>query len=176
MIWLLIALNLLLLLVAQSVLAAALLPRRGNILWAITFVVISALLWLGPQALNIFVFHQPSLLLSLALTNWLVTACGLLVFGEAARAAPTSMLDAAAMDGCGFVGTYRHIGFPLVRRSLVPLAVLALVLSALELARPFFRLNDEAALATNFGLLAGASLLAAAPLLALLSLRPRPVC
>lgn len=167
MLWLLLALDLVLLLFVQSLLATALLPRRGNIGWTFLLLVVASLLWLVPQAIVVFGLKTYLLLSVVGSVNWIVTACGLLVFSEAAKTAP---LEAAAIDGCGFFGIYRHIGLPLAKGKLLPLGFLAAVLLAFAATT---QVKFDPGLANNFRLLAVASLLSAIPLFVLFFLRPR---
>lgn len=163
--WSLLALDLVLLLIVQSLLATALLPRRGQIGWTFLLLVVASLIWLVPQAIGVFGLKTYCLLTVVGSVNWIVTACGLLVFSETVKNAP---LEAAAIDGCGFFGIYRHIGLPLAKRKLLPLGFLAVVLVAFAATTP---VKFDPALAKNFELLAAASLLSAIPLIILFFLR-----
>jgi ABC-type glycerol-3-phosphate transport system permease component len=64
---------------------------------------------------------------ALWLGNWLVSGCGLVILCQRVRWIPRELEDQARMDGCSWLGIYRHIVLPLVRRELALIALLTVM-------------------------------------------------
>jgi ABC-type glycerol-3-phosphate transport system permease component len=67
---------------------------------------------------------------ALWLGNWLVSGFSVVILCQSARWIPRELGDSARLDGCGWIGTYRHVVFPLVRRELGLIAFLTLMATA----------------------------------------------
>ncbi|MCL2646459.1 MAG: carbohydrate ABC transporter permease [Phycisphaerales bacterium] len=65
---------------------------------------------------------------------------------------PKELEDAARIDGCGFFGIYWHIMLPLIRPTLVTVAIFAFMASWNNFMGPLIYLNDERLYNLAFGL------------------------
>jgi multiple sugar transport system permease protein len=65
---------------------------------------------------------------------------------------PKELEDAARIDGCGFFGIYWHIMLPLIRPTLVTVAIFAFMDSWNNFMGPLIYLNDERLYNLAFGL------------------------
>jgi multiple sugar transport system permease protein len=74
---------------------------------------------------------------ALWLGNWLVSGFSVVILCQSARWIPRELGDSARLDGCGWLGTYRHVVLPLVRRELGLIAFLTLMATATLFWRAF---------------------------------------
>src|SRR5689334_20179451 len=89
-----VSLNLAGMLVIYSIMAYTLLQMRwgrGSSIAVVVTILAAQLFWIVPSRIG------PSLYFS----NWTVTALGLVIFCQRARAIPKQLEDSARLDGCG---------------------------------------------------------------------------
>ena len=166
----LVALNLLCALAGYSFLAYALARLRWSgrgLGLALLAIIISAQTWLVPQLLCTFVLGLNLLLDWFWFANWLVCAFGAVLLWHVLRDIPSDRADAARMDGCNAFGIYWHVVLPLVRQTLLLLAILILVAKGgFLLARPSTTLYATARSA-DLAFLLAASVATTLPLIAI---------
>jgi ABC-type glycerol-3-phosphate transport system permease component len=110
--------------------------RRGGTAGVILSIVVCGQIWMIPQAVGCFGFHSTRLLYSMWFGNWIVLAFGVMLFSVILRGSSRDLLDAARMDGSGFFGVYRHVGWPTLKPALAALAILLFMTTWAEFARP----------------------------------------
>ncbi len=104
----------------------------------ILLVVLCGQVWLIPQAIAFFVFDSARLLYPLWFGNWLASAVAVVFFSLAVRGSSRNLLDAARLDGAGFFAIQSYVIAPIVRPTLMALAVIVLMATWSEFAHPLF--------------------------------------
>lgn len=94
--------------------------------------------WLVPQAISFFAFHSTRLLYPLWFGNWIACAAAVVFFSFAVRGSSRDLLDAARLDGAGFLAIQGKVIWPIVRAALLALAVILLMATWTEFAQPLF--------------------------------------
>lgn len=92
-------------------------------------IIIAGLLWIVPPFLLFYELH--SAVHALWLGNWLVSGSSVVILCQSVRWIPRELEDSARLDGCGWIGTYRHVVLPLVRRELGLIAFLTLMATSI---------------------------------------------
>src|SRR5690606_37572344 len=62
-------------------------------------------------------------------TVWKITGYAMIVFLAGLRSVPSALREAAALDGAGALGTFRHVTWPLLRPTAAFVATTSLVVS-----------------------------------------------
>jgi ABC-type glycerol-3-phosphate transport system permease component len=125
--------NLVAMVVVYSLMANALARlhwhRRGAI-GVMATIFVAGLFWIVPPfALALGDLSAPPS--ALWLGNWLVSGCGVVILCQRVRWIPRELEDQARMDGCSWLGIYRHVVLPLVRRELVLIALLTVMATSI---------------------------------------------
>jgi len=96
---------------------------------AVLAILAAGLFWIVPFfALALRDLYVPAG--ALWLGNWLVSGFSVVILCQNVRWIPRELEDSARLDGCGWIGTYRHVVLPLVRRELGLIAFLTLMATA----------------------------------------------
>src|SRR5262249_1536001 len=89
---------------------------------------------------------------------WLPAAFGnaffIYLLREAIRAIPRNLEDAARLDGCGTVGVFIHVFWPIVGPSLTAVATFALIGSWNDFLGPLLYISDQRLYPLSFGVFA----------------------
>jgi multiple sugar transport system permease protein len=129
-------LNLVGMLVIYSLMAFALVRvhwhRRGAIS-VITMIFVAGLFWIVPPFVLALGDRYASSPGSLWLANLLVSGASVVILCQRVRCIPQALEDSARMDGNGWLGTNRHIVFPLIRLELALITFLTAMATSLLL-------------------------------------------
>jgi ABC-type glycerol-3-phosphate transport system permease component len=96
-------------------------------------IMISAHVWLVPQAVAQFGFGLNAPLYWFWFANWLVSAFAIVFLNQTVRSISKDVVDSARLDGCGALGIYWHVLLPLVRPTFLLLGVLTVMANAGDL-------------------------------------------
>jgi ABC-type glycerol-3-phosphate transport system permease component len=136
-IWTILAsVNLVCALLSYSLLAYAIarLRWRGRgIPFVLLAIILCAQAWLVPQLISRFALDLNAVLYWIWFADWLVCAFSILLLWQTLKNISRDCVDAARMDGCGAFGIYWHVVLPLVRPTLLFLAILTLMATAGDL-------------------------------------------
>ena len=140
--------NLICALLSYSFLAYALARlrwQRRGIFFVLVTIIVSAQVWFIPQLIGVFVLKVSAVRYWIWFANWLVCAFSILLLWQSLKDTSRDPADAARLDGCGSFGIYWHIVLPLVRRTMIFLAILTLMATAGDLlARGLENLQGQA--------------------------------
>jgi multiple sugar transport system permease protein len=127
------AINLVGMLVIYSLMANALTRfywhGRGT-MTVLGTIILAGLFWIVPS-LALALGDLPVPARALWFGNWLVSGFSVGILCQSVRLIPLELGDSARLDGCGWLGTYRHIVLPLVRRELGLIALLTLMATSI---------------------------------------------
>ncbi len=115
------------------------------------------------------------------LVLWVPSFCGsafnIFLLRQFMRGIPKDLEDAAKIDGCSYLGVYRHVILPSIKPALATIAIFAFMGSWNNFMGPLIYLNDQAKyplalgvfglqtqVGANYGLIMAASALMALPL------------
>ncbi len=140
--------------------------------------------WLVSQAISFFAFHSTRLLYPLWFGNWIASAVAVVFFSLAVRGSSRDLLDAARLDGAGFLAIQGKVIWPIVRTALLALGVILLMATWTEFAHPLFAATGNVPTSAfadctvptalrDLAILLAASLVAAVPVIALHYFTPR---
>lgn len=110
--------------------------RRNGTASVVLLIILCGQIWLLPQAISFLGFYSSRLLYPLWFGNWLILAFSAVVFTVVFRGTSRAGLDAARLDGMGILGIYRHVTWPRIRPVLGALAILLVMATWAEFARP----------------------------------------
>jgi ABC-type glycerol-3-phosphate transport system permease component len=96
-------------------------------------IIICAHVWLVPQTLAQFGFGRNAPLYWFWFADWLVSAFAIVFLNQTVRRISKDVVDSARLDGCGGLGIYSHVLLPMVRPTLLFLAILTLMANAGDL-------------------------------------------
>ncbi len=144
--------------------------RHRGIFVVLLAIVICGQTWLVPQAVTHFWFRWNITLYSIWLIDWLVSAFSIVLFWTLFSHTSRDPADAARLDGCGALGIFWHIVLPLVRRTLLLIAILTLIATLVvlvaALGSPTSSSRIAGASGMDIGFLVVSSFLMTIPLIA----------
>jgi len=113
--------------------------RRRRTASVPVLILLGGQVWLIPQAISFFALHSTRLLAALWLGNWIAGAVAVALFPLALRGRSRDLADAARLDGAGSIATYRHVTWPMMKPALLVLALILIMATWAEFARPLLR-------------------------------------
>jgi multiple sugar transport system permease protein len=141
---------------------------RGTVL-VLLAIIISAQVWLVPQLISTLLLGVNTALYWIWFADWLICAFSIVLLWHSLNDTSPDRADAARMDGCGPFGIYWHVVLPLVRRTMLLLAILTLMAATGDLlARELENLQGQALyLVTSLSFLLVSSAIMTIPLIAI---------
>ena len=158
--------------------------RRNGFALAAVALILWSLVWLVPQAISAFAFHESRVLDRLWFANWLMSAAGAVLLARTATSIPRQLYDRARLDGLGALAIFRHIVWPFAKGAITAVAVLTVMAMSLEFLRPLLRDLSDASIfgiiasdprnPAALGMLALASVMLSLPVIAIAFFAMRP--
>lgn len=125
--------------------------------------------WIVSQLIKTYVFETNAVLYWVWFADWMVSAFSIILLIYALKDTSRDRMDAARLDGCGQFRIYWHVVLPLVRGTMLLLAILLLMATVGELlARGLEYLQGQALhVVTSLPFLIVSSAITTIPLIAI---------